>query len=168
MIGPVAALLLDALHLPMVAALMSSTVEVVEGVTAIETMTMTVTGAVTSAALMITPGAVMMTVVEIGVMMITPGAVMMTAVEIGVMIAVIGAMIVVDGVLTVHLPNMLTLIVKSARSMDTLPVIVGGAILMTRRREMMLRRGLTLLLPHMVLIQTGMLILVLLITSRVS
>jgi exosome complex RNA-binding protein Rrp42 (RNase PH superfamily) len=149
----VAALLPDALHLPVVAALMTSTVEVVEGVTAIETMTVTVTvtGAVMSAALMI-----------------APGSVMMTAVEIGVMIAVIGAMMVVDGVLTVHLPNMLTLIVKSARSMDTLPVIVGGAILMTRIREMMLRRGLTLLLPHMVLIQTGMLILVLLITSRVS
>jgi hypothetical protein len=114
-------------------------------------MTVTVTSAVMSAALMI-----------------APGAVMMIAVEIGVMIAVIGAMMVVDGVLIVHLPNMLTLIVKSARSMDTLPVIVGGAILMTRRREMMLRRGLTLLLPHMVLIQTGMLILVLLITSRVS
>jgi hypothetical protein len=147
----VAALLPDALHLPVVAALMSSTVEVVEGVTAIETMTVTVTGAVMSAALMI-----------------APGAVMMTAVEIGVMIAVIGVMMVVDGVLTIHLPNMLILIVKSARSMDTLPVTVGGAILMTRRREMVLRRGLTLLLPHMVLIQTGMLILVPLITSQVS
>jgi hypothetical protein len=58
----------------------------------------------------------------------------MTAVEI----TVIGAMMVVDGVLTVHPPNMLTQSVKSARSMDILPVIVGGAILRTRRREMML------------------------------
>ncbi|KAK1695102.1 hypothetical protein QYE76_011799 [Lolium multiflorum] len=61
------------------------------GVTAIEMMTVTVTGAMMSAALMIAPGAVMMIAVEIGVMM--------TAVEIGVMIAVIGAMMVVDGVL---------------------------------------------------------------------
>jgi hypothetical protein len=53
MIGPVAALLLDALHLPVVAALISSTVEVVEGVTAIEMMTVTVTGVVMSAALMV-------------------------------------------------------------------------------------------------------------------
>jgi hypothetical protein len=114
----VAALLpgMATLHLPVVAApIVAPTVEVVVVVTA--------------TVMMIVDGVVMMT---------AAGAVMSAEVMTAVEIAVIGAMMVVDGVLTVHPPNMLTQIIKSARSMDTLPVIVGGAILRTRRREIML------------------------------
>jgi hypothetical protein len=61
---------------------------------------------------------------------------------------------------------MLTLNVKSARNMATLQMSAGGATLMTRRKEMTLKREH--ILHAMGLTQTGMLTLVLPITLPAS
>jgi hypothetical protein len=119
----------------------------------------------TVSVMMIVPGDVMI----VG-MMIAPGnamtAVMMIAVVTAVMSAVTGAMMVVVGAVIVYPLDMSTPNVKSARNMATLQVSAGGVTLMTRRKEMTLKREHTL--HHMGLTQIGMLTLVLLITLPAS
>jgi hypothetical protein len=121
---------------------------------------------------------VMMTTRIGAVMMIKVGAVMMAeAMEIGavmtveettemivVMMMVVAVLMV--AVLIVSPLLMWTQSVKSARSMATPRMHVGGATRMTRKTGMMVRREQ--ILRHMVLIQIGILIQVPLTTSLVN
>jgi ABC-type uncharacterized transport system permease subunit len=116
-------------------------------------------------------GAKMMAVEIIAVMM-TTGAVMIVAVIAGMIAVTDAEMMVVatagqmDAVQTASLLHMLTLSAKFVRNMAILQVLVGGAILMTRRTEMMVTKEQ--ILRHMVSTQTGTLIQVPLIILLVN
>jgi hypothetical protein len=91
---------------------------------------------------------------------------MIAVTGIEMMVVVIAIAVLMDTAQTVSLLHMLILSAKSARNMVTPPMHVGGAIEMTRRTKMMVRKEQ--ILRHMVLIPIGTLIQVPLIISRES